>query len=153
ITTQPMEYEPWPSKTGRQVVPAFSVSQTPPDAAATNQREGRRGSTASEEMRPEYSPGPMERKRSAESAPGRRQTNLTSTSPVPLPAGKVSLVVRAVSGASRRTGRSKSQRGMTCTSEARGTTPTGYGPARDGASRAAYDTGSDRPVGGPNHEG
>ncbi len=37
IATQPMEYEPSPSKIGVQVVPALSVFQTPPEAAATYQ--------------------------------------------------------------------------------------------------------------------
>src|SRR5262245_50881090 len=105
-----MEYDVWPSKTGFQVVPAFSVSQTPPDAAETKKREGRRGSTAMEEMRPEYRPGPMGRKRRAESAPGLRHMNFSSTSPAPLLGPvTVSLPVPAVRGANRMTGRRKNQ--------------------------------------------
>ena len=31
----PMEYDPWESNTGVQVMPAFTVFQTPPEATAT----------------------------------------------------------------------------------------------------------------------
>ena len=34
-TTQPIEYDPSPSNTGVQVVPALVVFHTPPEAAAT----------------------------------------------------------------------------------------------------------------------
>src|SRR5712691_5480068 len=62
MATQPIEYELSPSKTGVQVVPAFSVFQTPPEATATNQRCGFVGSTAMSTMRPEVRAGPIDRK-------------------------------------------------------------------------------------------
>ncbi len=59
MATQPIEYEPSPSKTGVQVVPALVVFHTPPEAAATYQVLGRVGSTAMSTMRPPTVAGPM----------------------------------------------------------------------------------------------
>src|SRR5436309_13256559 len=56
---QPIEKEPCPSKTGAQVVPALTVFQTPPEAAATYQVVGVRGSTATSTIRPPTTAGPM----------------------------------------------------------------------------------------------
>src|SRR5476651_984282 len=61
IVTQPIEYAPSPSNTGVNVVPALVVFQTPPEATATNQTRGSRGSTARSAMRPDVSAGPMPR--------------------------------------------------------------------------------------------
>jgi hypothetical protein len=57
-----MEKEASPSKIGVQVVPAFTVFQTPPEAAATYQVSGLRESTAISPTRPEVSAGPRLRK-------------------------------------------------------------------------------------------
>ncbi len=56
-----MEYEPWASKTGVKVVPAFAVFQTPPEAEATKNSWRLPGRTAKSEMRPEVRAGPMDR--------------------------------------------------------------------------------------------
>src|SRR5689334_892088 len=56
-----MEYEPCSSNRGVQDIPAFTVFQTPPDAAAMYQVLLSRGCTAMEEIRPEIMPGPMDR--------------------------------------------------------------------------------------------
>src|SRR5260221_6700629 len=62
MATQPIEYEPSPSKTGEKLVPAFSVFQTPPEAAARNQRCGLVGSTAMSTIRPDVRAGPIDRR-------------------------------------------------------------------------------------------
>ena len=64
MVTQPMEYDPWPSKTGVQVVPAFSVFHTPPEPTATYQVCRLRGWMAMSLMRPDMMAGPMLRKAS-----------------------------------------------------------------------------------------
>src|SRR5437867_536408 len=56
---QPIEYEPWLSKMGVHVVPAFVVFQTPPDATVTYQVLLSRGCTAMSVTRPEVCAGPM----------------------------------------------------------------------------------------------
>src|SRR5436305_2026904 len=61
MTTFAIEYEPSPSKTGVQVVPAFVVFQTPPDADATYQIFLSVGCTARSTTRPEVSAGPIDR--------------------------------------------------------------------------------------------
>jgi hypothetical protein len=62
-----MEYEPSPSKTGVQVVPAFSVFHTPPEATATKKRCRLPGVTANSTTRPELMAGPMLRNFRADS--------------------------------------------------------------------------------------
>src|SRR5258708_27726579 len=62
MATQPIEYEPSVSKTGEKLVPAFSVFQTPPEAAARNQRCGLVGSTAMSTIRPDVRAGPIDRR-------------------------------------------------------------------------------------------
>ena len=59
--TQPMEYEPWPSKMGVQVVPALSVFHTPPEPTPTYQTLGSPGLKATSAMRPDMKAGPMVR--------------------------------------------------------------------------------------------
>src|SRR5262245_4493567 len=58
---QPIEYEPSPSKTGVQVVPALVVFHTPPEAAVTKYSLGSSGRTAMSLIRPEETAGPIER--------------------------------------------------------------------------------------------
>src|SRR5688572_11357591 len=59
--TTPSEYEPCLSKTGVNVLPRFSVFHRLPADAATYQTLGFFGSIATSEMRPDVSPGPIER--------------------------------------------------------------------------------------------
>src|SRR5215212_10027391 len=66
MVTQPIENEPSPSKIGANVVPAFVVFQTPPDAAATYHVRESRGSTAMSMMRPDTRAGPIPRASSPE---------------------------------------------------------------------------------------
>jgi hypothetical protein len=58
---QPIEYDPSRSNTGVQVVPLFTVFQTPPDADATKYFEALFGSTANPMTRPEVNAGPNDR--------------------------------------------------------------------------------------------
>ncbi len=58
--TQPIENEPWSSKTGVHDVPAFTVFQTPP-TVATNHVLACTGDTAMSMTRPEVTAGPIER--------------------------------------------------------------------------------------------
>src|SRR5687768_6972451 len=58
-----MEYDASLSKTGVQVVPAFTVFHTPPEAAPTKYFAGYFGSTAKPLTRPDVNAGPMDRKR------------------------------------------------------------------------------------------
>src|SRR6185503_12410638 len=53
MATVPIEYDASLSNTGVQVVPAFVVFHTPPDATATYQMRLSRGWTAMSEMRPD----------------------------------------------------------------------------------------------------
>src|ERR1044071_9544117 len=62
-TIVPMEYVLWRSKTGLHVVPEFVVFQTPPAAAPTYQVFLSPGSTARSVIRPEITPGLIERRR------------------------------------------------------------------------------------------
>ena len=62
-TIAPIEYDASLSKTGVQVVPAFTVFQTPPLATPTKYFAGFFGSTAKPITRPEVNAGPIERKR------------------------------------------------------------------------------------------
>src|SRR5512145_711727 len=59
----PVENEPSPSKTGVNERPALTDFHTPPAAVATYQIFLLVGSTATSEMRPDVSAGPMDRKR------------------------------------------------------------------------------------------
>src|SRR5439155_9425474 len=60
-TTHPIEYDPSPSNTGVQVVPAFVVFHTPPDPAAAKYRDRSSGCTANPTTRPDVTAGPMSR--------------------------------------------------------------------------------------------
>src|SRR5262245_5510545 len=57
----PIEYEASRSKTDVQVIPSFTVFQTPPEADATKKWEGLFGSTANPMTRPDVNAGPSER--------------------------------------------------------------------------------------------
>ena len=61
ISTQPIENEPWLSKTGVNVVPLFTVFHTPPELTATNHSLWLSGLTAKSPIRPDRSAGPIER--------------------------------------------------------------------------------------------
>ena len=66
--TQPIEYDGWPSKIGVQVVPPFSVFQTPPEPTVTYQTSRFCGWMAMSLMRPDMMAGPMLRNARPESA-------------------------------------------------------------------------------------
>ncbi len=59
--TQPQEYEPASSATGVQVVPEFSVRQSPPEATAITQVARSVGWTVMSATRPDISAGPIPR--------------------------------------------------------------------------------------------
>ena len=59
MVTQPVEYETWSSKMGLNVVPAFVVFHTPPEAVARYHTRLSLGSTARSTMRPEIMAGPI----------------------------------------------------------------------------------------------
>ena len=63
MTTVPIEYDASLSKIGVQVVPAFVVFHTPPDATATYHVRLSRGWIAMSDTRPDVTAGPMDRKR------------------------------------------------------------------------------------------
>src|SRR3954452_2872705 len=60
--TAPSEYEPPSSKMAVNVLPRFSVLNSPPDALATYQTFGFRGSTSMSAIRPVVMSGPIERR-------------------------------------------------------------------------------------------
>src|SRR5258705_13346939 len=59
--TAPREYAPYSSKSGVKVLPRFSVFHRLPAAAATYQTLGFFGSIATSDIRPDVSPGPIDR--------------------------------------------------------------------------------------------
>ena len=61
MVTHPIEWDASPSKTGWKVTPPLTVRQTPPSAAATNQRFVFCSSTAMSVIRPDVRAGPSDR--------------------------------------------------------------------------------------------
>jgi len=61
ISIAPIELVGWSSKSGVNEVPWFSVFQTPPDAVPTKKTWGLASTTASSEIRPPMSAGPISR--------------------------------------------------------------------------------------------
>src|SRR5678815_2261269 len=61
MTAVPIEYDGSLSTSGGDVVPAFVVFHTPPDATATYQMRLSRGWTAMSAMRPDVSAAPIDR--------------------------------------------------------------------------------------------
>ena len=82
IVTQPIEYEPWPSKMGVQVVALSVVFQTPPEPTATYQVARSAGSIAMSAMRPDARDGPMFRKRQSREGCGGHRHRLICAVPV-----------------------------------------------------------------------
>src|ERR1043166_1966497 len=72
--TVPIEYDAWASKTGVQVVPAFTVFHTPPECTATYQVLLSEGCTATSPIRPEGAAGPMFRSLSPAKRPARMRS-------------------------------------------------------------------------------
>ena len=70
--TVPIEYAAWASNTGLQVVPAFTVFQTPPEWTATYQVFRSETGIATSPIRPDGAAGPRFRSRSPANSPGRR---------------------------------------------------------------------------------
>src|ERR1041385_307066 len=70
--TVPIEYDACASNTGVQVVPAFTVFQTPPEWTATYQVLFSSGWIATSPIRPDGAAGPRFRSRSPAKSAGRR---------------------------------------------------------------------------------